>query len=165
MKKTKIWYGNQYVGNFNCDGKRYTKLQYLVYRVKRFIRRFTIASACISCLGWAMWLGSQYMPLTVYAEKEIVKEIRAKAPVMERIAQCESGNQHINPKTGQVYMLSNTNKTVDVGKFMINTVWHKKAKELGLDITKEKDNEEMAYWIYENFGTEAWTYSKKCWSK
>lgn len=84
---------------------------------------------------------------------------------MDRIAKCESNDTHINPKTGQVYMLANSNKTVDVGKYMINTVWHKKAKELGLDITKEEDNEKMAYWIYENVGTSPWIYTANCWQK
>jgi hypothetical protein len=98
-------------------------------------------------------------------EAQVIKEVKGKTPVMDRIAKCESGNSHIDPKTGQVYMVANTNKTVDVGKYMINSVWHKKAKELGFDITKEVDNEKMAYWIYENMGTEAWVYSKHCWNK
>jgi hypothetical protein len=62
-------------------------------------------------------------------------------------------------------MRSNTNKSVDIGKYQINSVWFKKATELGLDITKEEDNEAMAYWIYENRGTGDWYSSQSCWSK
>lgn len=103
----------------------------------------------------------------VYADRpvEVIKEIRTIPPVMKRIAKCESNDSHIDPKTGLVYMLANTNKTVDVGKYMINTVWHKKAVELGFDITTEKGNEDMAMWIYETRGTQDWKFSASCWNK
>jgi hypothetical protein len=140
---TKIFYGNQYVEKFNCDGRKYSKFQLWLYQAKHVTKRSIIALAVI-CL---------------------VKEVKGKAPVMDRIAKCESGGNHIDPKTGQVYMLANTNKSVDVGKYMINTVWHKKAKELGFDITKELDNEKMAYWIYENIGTSPWSASSHCWNR
>jgi len=95
---------------------------------------------------------------------EVIKEVRKSAPVMERIAKCESGAKHIEASTGQVVMRSNTNKTVDIGKYQINTVWFKKATELGYDITTEKGNEAMAYWIYENRGTQDWYASASCWN-
>jgi hypothetical protein len=132
-------------------------------KLARFTKRVMFVMGTISVIGWSIVIGSHLMPITVYAEKEVVKEVKGHAPVMDRIAKCESQNSHINPKNGQVYMLANTNKTVDVGKYMINTVWHKKAKELGLDITKEVDNEKMAYYIYENHGTDAWNASSNCW--
>jgi hypothetical protein len=62
-------------------------------------------------------------------------------------------------------MRANTNKTVDIGRYQINSVWNKKASELGLDLTIEADNEKMAYWIYENRGTGDWYSSEKCWKK
>lgn len=86
------------------------------------------------------------------------------APILKRIAECESGNTHYR-KDGQVIFNPNSNGTVDVGKYQINTVWNTKATELGLDLTKEEDNEEMAEWIYANRGTEDWYSSKKCWMK
>jgi hypothetical protein len=61
--------------------------------------------------------------------------------------------------------MGNTNKTVDIGRYQINTVWFAKATELGLDLTNEQDNYKMAVYIYTNFGTEPWVYSKKCWNK
>lgn len=100
---------------------------------------------------------------TVYVEKQVVKEVDVAAPVLDRIAKCESGGQHY--RDGQVVFNANTNKTVDVGKYQINTVWFKKATELGLDITKEQDNYAMARWIYLNRGTSDWSASQKCWQK
>lgn len=166
MKKTHIFYGNQHIDSFKCDGRRYSRFQILVFKIKRATKRVILTLGAFSVVGWGFVAGGYISPAkVVFAEKEVVKEIKGKAPVMDRIAKCESNNSHIDPKTGQVYMLANNNKTVDVGKYMINTVWHKKAKELGLDITKEKDNETMAYWVYENFGTDAWSSSSHCWNK
>jgi hypothetical protein len=100
--------------------------------------------------------------------KEVVKEVIVNQdisyPVLDRIAQCESGNKHLD-KNGQVIMRGNTNKTVDVGVFQINSVWFAKATELGLNLTVEKDNREFAKYLYTTRGTEDWVYSKKCWAK
>ena len=87
-----------------------------------------------------------------------------KYPVLDRIAVCESNNKHFD-KNGQVLMRGNSNKTVDVGIFQINSVWFSKATELGLDLTKEADNREFAKYLYTTRGTEDWVYSKKCWAK
>lgn len=167
--KTKIFYGNQYVESFTCDGKRVTKKQIMWYKIKRTAQRTIIASIAFMFLyvfGYALFLvGAVHSPKIVEAEKIVEIPVKEIPPVMKRIAKCESDNTHVNPKTGAVYMLANTNKTVDVGKYMINTVWHKKAVELGYDVTVEEDNEKMAMWIYENHGTEPWVYSKHCWNR
>ncbi len=116
--------------------------------------------AVVSAVSW-----NKLHPVTVYAEREVVKEVKGHAPIMDKIAICESGGKHIDPATGQVLMRSNVNKSVDVGKYQINSVWYKKATELKLDVTKEADNEKMAYWLYENRGTGDWYASKDCWQK
>jgi hypothetical protein len=115
-------------------------------------------------------LGSLLSPKVVYQEvqKEVVIEISLETPVLDRIAGCESqGNRNSKgthfDKNGQVLMRSNTNRTVDLGKYQINTVWFSKATELGLDLTKEDDNKKMAEWIYYNRGTGDWSASSKCW--
>jgi hypothetical protein len=96
--------------------------------------------------------------------KEVIVNQEINYPVLERIAECESGNTHYD-KNGQVLMRGNTNKTVDVGVMQINSVWFAKATELGLDLTKESDNREFAKYLYTTRGTEDWVYSKKCWQK
>jgi hypothetical protein len=170
MKKTKIFYGNQYIESFNCDGNRVSKKQIMKYRVKRTAIRTLLACIAfmlIYVIGYVTFLlGAINSPRIVEAEVIVeVEKPKEIPPVMKRIAKCESNNSHIDPKTGMVYMLANTNKTVDVGKYMINTVWHKKANELGYDVTNEEDNEKMAMWIYENFGTSPWVFSSQCWNR
>jgi len=166
MKKTKLFFGNQYIDSFNCDGKRYTKWQLFKMKVKNFFKKLLfwtviglILVGVYSYLRWAY-------PTEVI--KEVVKEVIVnqdiKYPVLDRIAQCESGNKHLD-KNGQVLLRGNTNKTVDVGVFQINSVWFAKATELGLDLTKEADNREFAKFLYSTRGTEDWVYSKKCWAK
>lgn len=133
--------------------------------VKMFFKRLFILSLVSASIYGIYVLGGILNPKVHIVEAEVKQEIPA---VLQRIAGCESqgsrkakGTHH--DKNGQVLMRSNTNKSVDVGKYQVNTVWFSKATELGLDITKEKDNETMALWIYQNRGTEDWSASKKCW--
>ena len=112
-----------------------------------------------------MYFGSAYIPRTVYADREVIKEVEVKAPVMERIAKCESGGKHFAP-SGQVIVNVNNNKTYDIGKYQINSIWNKKATELGYNLYIEKDNEAFAMWLYRNYGSEPWSASKaNCWNK
>lgn len=116
------------------------------------------------------------MSKPVHVIAQVLEQPQKEAPIMERIADCESGKRdkhgrgipgsasHYGP-SGQVLMTPNNNGTVDVGKYAVNSVWFKKATELGLDLTVEKDNKAMADWIYANRGTEDWYPSKSCWSK
>lgn len=95
--------------------------------------------------------------------QEVKADVKDSMPaILDRIAKCESGNTHFD-KNGQVLMRGNTNRTVDIGAYQINTVWFKKATELGYDLFKEEDNKKMAEWIFENHGTEPWYLTKKCW--
>lgn len=112
-------------------------------------------------------IGSKINNKVVYkeVEKEIVREVDVASPILERIAKCESGGSHYDAN-GQVLMVANTNKSVDVGKYQINNkVWGKKATELGFNLVVEEDNHSMAKWIFYNRGTEDWKYSRKCWVK
>lgn len=114
-------------------------------------------------VGYLIFISGWYArPLEVKAIDRVAsEEIPA---VLQRIAKCESGSQHFDPKTGQVRTEPNKNGTVDIGYYQINeTYWGKKAKELGLDLTREEDNKKMGQWIYENEGTGPWSASAKCW--
>lgn len=113
------------------------------------------------------YLGGKFNSEIVYRieEKEVVKEIEVEAPVLDRIAKCESGGNHY-AKSGQVLVVGNSNKSVDVGKYQINAqIWGAKATELKLNLFVEKDNEEFAKYLYRTHGTEPWVWSKKCWNK
>lgn len=162
-KMLKVIYNGDYLCSIYPHASRF---QVFKYKTAIVIRRVLIASFVVGC-AYGIFLAGRVTtePIQVFADREIIKEVKGKAPIMDKIAICESGGNHIEKSTGQVVMRSNTNKTVDVGKYQINSVWFKKATELGLDITKEVDNEKMAYWIYENRGTGDWYPSVKCWNK
>lgn len=166
--KTKMFFGNQYVGSFKCDGRKMTKLQSIKAQVIRTTKRTLAIVAILQLAGWIgvggyYYAKSNVAPVTLWAKQVVEIPVKEVSPVLERIAKCESGGVHT--KDGQVIFNANTNKTVDIGKYQINSVWNKKATELGLDLTKESDNEQFALWIYENRGTEDWYSSKSCWSK
>lgn len=143
-----------------------------------FFRKSFVIGSAIALLTLIFIAYREITPKTVYADREVIKEVKADSPIMERIADCESGVRnkngtavkgsasHRDPKTGQVYTKANENKTVDIGRYMINeTYWGKKANEMKLDLTKEEDNKTMAYWIYYNRGTVDWSSSSNCWNR
>ena len=134
------------------------------WKLGRCVRNVSIL-ALFAVTGYGSARVYNYMhPVTVYAEKVVEVTVVAKAPVLDRIAICESGNKHID-KTGQVLMKTNDNKSVDVGVMQINSIWFKKASEMKLDLTKESDNRAFAQYLYANYGTEPWVWSKGCWNK
>ena len=89
----------------------------------------------------------------------------SSTPVIDRIEKCESNNSQFD-KNGQVLMMANQNGSVDVGIMQINVrLWGAQASKLGYDLTKQVDNEAFGHWLYANYGTEPWVYSKPCWTK
>lgn len=172
MKKIKVNYnGKKYKYIYNA-----TPFQVFKYKLGLWFRR-AVYLGIVALIGYVIFLFGGYMnPATIVTTSQVIKEIPTKAQILEDIADCESGKRLPNGKavkgsarhyapSGQVLMTGNTNKSVDVGKYAINSVWFKKATELGLDITKEEDNKAMAQWIFENRGSEDWYPSKACWSK
>lgn len=140
-----------------------TKWQLFKYNVGQFIRK--VVKCVILCLLLlaALMVGSNYMPREVYVNKEVIVEIETKAPVLDRIAKCESGGKQFT--NGQVTVNANTNGSVDIGKYQINMrLWGKKAADMGYNLAIEADNEAFATYLYKNLGTEPWVWSKKCWN-
>jgi len=138
-----------------------------------FSHKMLVGGGAVLVIAVAFAIGSEFSPKMVYAVNTEVKvvEVESPSPVLERIADCESGDsgkkgtaRHFD-LSGQVIMRGNTNKTVDVGKYQINSVWFSQASKLGLDLTKEEDNHAFALWLYKNKGTEDWYASKKCWAR
>ncbi len=134
-------------------------------KTKVFFRKLITYSFIAGLIWGAFQLGSNFYGETVYAEKEVKVEVPVKAPVLERIAKCESGNKQFK-SDGSLVINNNSNGSKDVGVFQINVnVWGLKAMELEYNLTKEKDNRAFAQYLYENFGTEPWVHSKSCWNK
>lgn len=165
MKYTKLFFGNQYVTKFRVDGKKLTFMQ----KISNAIKHYVLLSAKICVVAWmvvgGLKVGQNYTPShVVYADHEIIKEVEAEAPVMHRIAQCESSQMHMGKK-GQITVKVNTNGTYDIGLYQINSIWNAQATKMGLDLTKEEDNKAFAMYLYKNQGTGPWSSSSKCWNK
>lgn len=168
MNKTKVYIGRDLIGRFTCDGKQYTRIGYQLHLAKRMAQKSLIASFILVVGAWLVTAGiyiakATIEPNTLYAKEIVEVPIIEIPPVLERIAQCESGNTHY--RHGQVIMNANTNKTVDIGKYQINSIHSKEATRLGFDLTTEDGNEGYALYLYHNFGTEPWYSSIKCWNK
>lgn len=157
-----MFYGNQY---------KYLNLDSPWKQIVKTIKRSILVSAVIVTAGWLVCGGIAYEHFTSKPSVVFAKEIvQAPAPVLDRIADCESGNggkkgTATHYRNGQVLIMPNTNKTVDIGYYQINSIWNKKAAELGFDLTKEADNKSFGRWLYANYGTEPWVYTKSCWNK
>lgn len=163
--KTRIYAGRDLIGRFNCDGRNYTRFQIFKMKLVKTIKRTFVVMGLFAGLGWAYYFGSMFAPVRVQAiDKPVYVIATGTAPVLERIAKCESGGSQT--ENGQIQINVNKNGSVDIGKFQINlTTWGKTATKMGYDLTKESDNEAFARWIYENKGTQDWSASQHCWYK
>jgi hypothetical protein len=128
----------------------------------KWTKRVAFALATGGILFGAYVLGTAN-GATVTATNIITPATEAQlAPVMERIATAESkGHQY--GASGQVLIHVNNNGTVDLGKYQINSIWFSLATKLGYDLTKEKDNEAFALYLYANRGTGPWASSSANW--
>jgi hypothetical protein len=57
----------------------------------------------------------------------------------------------------------NSNSTIDLGEFQINSVWFALATKLGYDLTKESDNRAFAIYLFTNYGSSPWASSQAKW--
>lgn len=91
------------------------------------------------------------------------------APIMERIAGCESGDGKVGSgtqfKNGQVVIHVNTNGTYDQGKYQINSIHNADAAKHGFNLATEEGNKGYAYFMFENLGTSDWASSSGCWKQ
>lgn len=130
-------------------------------KVRRFVKKVVSLSFKAAVIYAALLIGILVAP---QVPEMVVQAETSVPPIMQRIAKCETNNQHYG-KSGQVLMTGNTNKSVDVGRYAINSVWFTKATEMGLDLTDEEDNETFALWLYAERGTGDWYPSQHCWKK
>lgn len=141
-----------------------TAWQLFKYKVSIFFRKLFITIGFIGLIVATFYLGGRLNPATVITQAEVIKEIEIKAPIMAKIAKCESPTGHW--KNGQVSLGANKDGSVDIGKYQINNkYWGKEATEMGLNLMVEEDNEAFAMWLYKTHGTEPWVWSKPCWNK
>src|SRR3990167_11030116 len=91
------------------------------------------------------------------AERRLEAKETIIPPILERIAQCESGGSQYNEK-GIVLGVKNP---LDKGKWQINEFYHgETARKLGFDLNTLEGNTNMALWLYKKYGTEPWYLSR-----
>ena len=165
MKATKVFLGNKRLKDIYVGA---TKWEVFKYRVVIFLREVLIRVGIVVALFAMLITGMCMSPTAVAGEVEKTIEVpstKTIAPVLVRIGKCESSTGHYGPN-GQVIVIGNKNGSVDIGKYQINEkLWGKKATELKFNLFLEADNEAMAVWLYKNYGTEPWVWSKPCWQK
>lgn len=154
MKKTNVFYGNQYTvkGEF----KRIIKESLKVVMFMSFISG--------SIMGIYGFGSASTSAQVVYASVPTPVATMPDIPVLDRIEKCESSDMQFNNQ-GQVLIHVNSNGTYDTGEFQINSIWNATATKMGYDLTKASDNEAFAQWLFLNKGSSAWSDSSKCWSK
>lgn len=164
------------------------------YNGSHMTAEFPLMAKLLVCLGIALLLTLSLLLIGQYVRNyaNVVMEVWANmdnaaytnyvrgyatstpdepAVIMNRIAGCESEwnrnsfGSHYDAK-GRVRRNINKNGSWDIGRWQINLeTWETKAHELGYNVYTPEGNEKMAYWIYNNRGTEDWYSSKDCWSK
>ena len=139
------------------------KLRKLGRKAKRFMLAVVILYAIV------MTAQSYFAGKTQQAAQAIVPAAKADTPasapaakpdkyaILEKIAQCESGNDYGRPN----------NTTSAFGKYQIMfATWNEMAKITGhSDKTNPEDQEINARMLYDLRGTKPWDASKSCWSK
>lgn len=135
--------------------------------MKKFFKKaaFWVASVTVVSGIFSMLISTSKVSATV---PETIT-VEAKAPIMDRIADCESGNGTVGSatqfKNGQVLISINSNGTYDQGKYQINSIHNKEASALGFNLATEEGNTDYAKYLYANAGTSDWASSQKCWAK
>lgn len=100
-------------------------------------------------------------PKKVLTIREQVVAAFPDAPVMVRIAQCESQMRQFDTSGNTLRGIANPK---DRGIFQINEFWNlATAQRLGFNIYTVKGNIAMARWMYDHQGTTPWNWSKGCW--
>ena len=159
--KTKLYYGRDLIGRFNCDGRKFTKFQIFRNKAFKFYKKTLLISAIFTAIGYA-YVGGTMTKMAV-ADTKIIMVVSTSTPaVLERIEKCESSLQQKN-KQGQVLIHVNSDGSYDQGFAQINSVWNAEATKLGYDLTKESDNKAFALYLFNEHGSSPWSSSVKCW--
>lgn len=97
----------------------------------------------------------------VKTTEEIIAERLIDAPILKRIAFCESQNRQFNEVGG---VLRGHINSQDVGFMQINEKYHLgTATKLGLNIYTLEGNIDYAKYLYRTQGVKPWVHSSHCW--
>ncbi len=165
-KAVRITFLGQPLHRIYPHASRYQVFKYRLFRALRWLLiRTGIAAAAFTALTGAYFYGQLTAPNMTATNQIVAAVTEAKSipAILHKICMAESGCKQF-AATGLPIMHANTNGSVDIGKFQINSkAWGQKAKELGYDLLTEEGNEAMAMWILNNRGTSDWYSSEHGW--
>lgn len=122
----------------------------------------------------------EYVP-AARAEKQVEPKpipvmIEVQPTKLSKIGDCESGDRLANGKAvhGSSRQYENDGRVIigkytdpkngtDIGRYMINSVHEREARDMGLDLWTDEGNGEYARYLYRREGTQPWSASKSCW--
>jgi hypothetical protein len=163
---TKIYYGRDLIGRFNCDGRKYSKFQLFLFKAKRLFKTSLKAMAVFCAIGWGFVAGGHYFAKTDIVRAEVIKEVGTKfedIPMLVKICTAESGGKQFKKNGDVVRGVVNPS---DVGICQINEyINNDEARRLGYDIFTEKGNKDYAVYLFMHRGTEPWNSSRNVWCK
>lgn len=147
-----------------------TLMKKIVVRVRRALVALIWTITLLTPTAFGIAVYADLAPTKVVAGEPHI--VQASAPVLDRIADCESGSGkpgsgHQFTTSGDVVTNSNQNGTVDVGKYQINlnAAHVREMAKLGFNPLTEEGNEAYAHFLYANRGTTDWSSSQRCWSR
>lgn len=177
--KTKIFYGNQYIGSTRVTGERYTLKQRLV----RFIKRTIILSALVGLVSGVIVgtykLGGTLNPVISYAEKIVdtsdlmldEKILGLKNGVVDKLQACESAGH----KETDGIIIFDSNKKASIGQLQFQvatvqyyyktlynkTITQKEAVIIALDTPQARDLARDVMFNTKNMASKDWYNCEK----
>jgi hypothetical protein len=141
MKKTKLFYGNQYIESFNCDGRKFTKFQIFKIKMKKFLKKllfwFIVILIAVGIGQYVRWAYPNYR--TEIVSKEIKTDTltpriaELKAEILDSLRACESNGY--TEDDGLIVYDSNKVASIGLFQFQKKTVIHYYKTLYGQDIT------------------------------
>lgn len=138
-------------------------IKWLAVKLEAPTKKSIDFTVMVSVIGWSMLAGYWLNAQPAHADVTPQQITHALAPVLSRIAKCESPTGQY-AKDGQVARHVNKDGTVDMGAYMINSIHNKEASKMGYDLSTEEGNKGFATWLYANRGTGDWYSSQRCWN-
>lgn len=116
MKLTKIFYGNQYVSKFNCDGKRYTKWQIFKIKTKNFFKKvlkLLILAGIIYAIIYVFFPCYKEVDKIIKVDNLATKVETLKGEVLDTLRTCESSGA----SEADGLLVYDSNKQVSIGLY------------------------------------------------
>lgn len=160
--QTKVYENGVLTTRFHQKRSKVGRFDSFKASVKRAVRKTLQAAVVVAVIAFAFAIGGAFYSTSTITVS--ANTIETPSPILDRIAFCESHGHQLNP-SGQVLLNVNTNGTVDIGKYQINSIHEAEATKLGDDLFTLEGNTAYAKYIYANKGTGDWASSQKCWAR